>query len=108
MAEIINKVCNILTPTLTPMEGGGEFAWDRSCFEWFIEMPHLLNFTKCLEGAKNMEDLKERLVPSVSTGELERRWKAAREMMRDQKIDFLLSVMEDQEHYHYASCGRDE
>jgi hypothetical protein len=27
------------------IEGGGEFAWDRSCFEWFIEMPHLLNVT---------------------------------------------------------------
>ena len=35
-------------PSPSPIEGGGEFAWDRSCFEWFIEMPHLLNVTKKL------------------------------------------------------------
>lgn len=45
-----------------------------------------------------MEDPKERLVPSVSTSELERRWKAAREMMRDRKIDFLL-MRQDEEYY---------
>jgi Xaa-Pro aminopeptidase len=45
-----------------------------------------------------MEDPKERLVPSVSTGELERRWKAAREMMRDRKIDFLL-MRQDEEYF---------
>ena len=37
-----------------------------------------------------MEDPKERLVTSISTTELERRWSAAREMMRDSKIDFLI------------------
>lgn len=37
-----------------------------------------------------MEDPKERLVTSISTTELERRWSATREMMRDRKIDFLI------------------
>lgn len=37
-----------------------------------------------------MEDYLERLTTCISTSELERRWKAAREMMRDRKIDFLL------------------
>jgi Xaa-Pro aminopeptidase len=37
-----------------------------------------------------MEDSKERLTTCISTSELERRWKAAREMMRDRKIDILL------------------
>ena len=37
-----------------------------------------------------MEDPKERLTTSISSSELERRWEAAREMMRDRKIDFLL------------------
>ena len=37
-----------------------------------------------------MEDQRERLTTSISNAELERRWKAAREMMRDLKIDFLL------------------
>ncbi len=37
-----------------------------------------------------MEDQRERLTKSISNAELERRWKAAREMMRDLKIDFLL------------------
>jgi len=37
-----------------------------------------------------MEDVKERLTTSISTTELERRWKAAREMMREHKIDYLL------------------
>jgi Xaa-Pro aminopeptidase len=45
-----------------------------------------------------MEDPKVRLVPSVSAGEMERRWKAAREMMRDRKIDFLL-MRQDEEYY---------
>ena len=45
-----------------------------------------------------MEDPKKRLVPSVSSGELERRWKAAREMMQDRKIDFLL-MRQDEEYY---------
>lgn len=37
-----------------------------------------------------MEDPKERLVTSISTAELERRWKVAREMMKENGIDFLL------------------
>lgn len=37
-----------------------------------------------------MENIKERLTTCISTSELERRWKAAREMMRQNKIDFLL------------------
>lgn len=37
-----------------------------------------------------MEDPKERLTTCISLSELERRWKAAREMMREDKIDFLL------------------
>lgn len=37
-----------------------------------------------------MEDPKERLTTSVSTSELERRWKAAREIMRQHKIDYLI------------------
>ncbi len=37
-----------------------------------------------------MEDPKERLVTSISTSELERRWSATREMMRGRKIDFLI------------------
>jgi len=45
-----------------------------------------------------MEDPKERLVTSVSTGELERRWKASREIMRDREIDFLL-MRQDEEYY---------
>ena len=47
-----------------------------------------------------MEDPKKRLVPSVSSGELERRWRAAREMMQDRKINFLL-MRQDEEYY----CG---
>jgi Xaa-Pro aminopeptidase len=45
-----------------------------------------------------MEDPKERLVSSVSNGELERRWKAAREMMRDRKIDYLV-MRQDEEYF---------
>jgi DNA-binding LacI/PurR family transcriptional regulator len=37
-----------------------------------------------------MEDPKERLVTSISDTELERRWKAARQMMHDHKIDYLI------------------
>ena len=39
----------------------------------------------------------ERLVQSISTAELERRWKAVRAMMRDKGIDFL--VMQNHEEY---------
>jgi Xaa-Pro aminopeptidase len=34
--------------------------------------------------------LKEKVICSISTGELERRWKAARTIMKQKKIDFLL------------------
>jgi Xaa-Pro aminopeptidase len=37
-----------------------------------------------------MEDPKQRLVAGVSTAELERRWKAVREMMREHKYDYLI------------------
>ena len=37
-----------------------------------------------------MEDPKERLTRSISDAELERRWKAVREMMRDEGIDYLI------------------
>ncbi|MFC1869200.1 M24 family metallopeptidase [Thermodesulfobacteriota bacterium] len=37
-----------------------------------------------------MKDLEERLTTCISTPELERRWKAAREVMGEKKIDFLL------------------
>jgi Xaa-Pro aminopeptidase len=37
-----------------------------------------------------MEDPKERLTSRISTGELERRWTAIREMMRGQKLDYLI------------------
>jgi Xaa-Pro aminopeptidase len=39
-----------------------------------------------------------RLVASVSTGELERRWNTVREVMRDRKIDFLV-MRQDEEYY---------
>ena len=42
-----------------------------------------------------MEDPRERLTKRVSTVELERRWKAVREMMRERKIDYL--VMQNSE-----------
>ena len=45
-----------------------------------------------------MEDPKERLTTVISDGELERRWKAAREMMQDFKIDFLL-MRNDEEYF---------
>ena len=44
-----------------------------------------------------MEDPKERLTKCISTAELERRWKAVREMMRERKIDYL--VMQNSEEY---------
>ena len=37
-----------------------------------------------------MEDPRQRLTRCVSTAELERRWKATREMMREKKIDYLV------------------
>ncbi len=37
-----------------------------------------------------MEDPRERLTKCVSAAELERRWKATREMMRERKIDYLV------------------
>jgi Xaa-Pro aminopeptidase len=37
-----------------------------------------------------MEDPRERLTKCVSTAELERRWKATREMMREKRLDYLL------------------
>ncbi|HUJ90335.1 MAG TPA: M24 family metallopeptidase [Syntrophorhabdales bacterium] len=44
-----------------------------------------------------MEDPRERLTTTVSTAELERRWKAAREVMREHKIDYL--VMRNDEEF---------
>ncbi len=44
-----------------------------------------------------MEDPKERLTTCISAAELERRWKAARGMMREHKIDFL--VMRNDEEF---------
>jgi len=43
---LINSVVFSPPPSPSPVEGGGEFAWDWICFKWFIEMPHLLNVTK--------------------------------------------------------------
>jgi Xaa-Pro aminopeptidase len=43
-----------------------------------------------------MEDPRERLTTCISTAELERRWKAAREVMRQNKIDFLV-MRQDEE-----------
>ena len=43
-----------------------------------------------------MEDPKERLVASISTAELERRWKASRKVMKRNKVDFLI-VRNDEE-----------
>ena len=44
-----------------------------------------------------MEDPKERLTTCISTSELERRWKAAREVMGQNKMDFL--VMRNDEEF---------
>jgi Xaa-Pro aminopeptidase len=38
-----------------------------------------------------MEDPKQRLSTSISDAELERRWKAVREMMKSRKIDYLIA-----------------
>jgi len=44
-----------------------------------------------------MEDPRERMTTSVSKAELERRWKAARQIMKEHKIDFL--IMRNDEEY---------
>jgi Xaa-Pro aminopeptidase len=44
-----------------------------------------------------MEDPKQRLTKCISDAELERRWKATREMMREKKIDYL--VMQNSEEF---------
>jgi len=44
-----------------------------------------------------MEDPRERLVTSISTDELERRWKVSRDLMKDRGIDYL--VMRNDEEY---------
>jgi Xaa-Pro aminopeptidase len=49
------------------------------------------------KGVQIMEDPKERLTKCVSTAELQRRWKAVREMMRERKIDYL--VMQNSEEF---------
>ncbi|RJR53733.1 MAG: aminopeptidase P family protein [Desulfobacteraceae bacterium] len=38
-----------------------------------------------------MEDPKQRLTTSISDAELERRWKAVREVMRERKVDYLIA-----------------
>lgn len=43
-----------------------------------------------------MFDPKERITFSISTGELERRWALAREVMREQKVDYLLMRADEQ------------
>ena len=43
-----------------------------------------------------MEKFDEKLMTSISTSELERRWQATREIMRDQKIDYLV-IRNDEE-----------
>ena len=48
-------------------------------------------------------DPSERLVQSVSTAELERRWTAVRKLMRERGIDYL--VMQNQEEY-FAGAAR--
>jgi Xaa-Pro aminopeptidase len=45
-----------------------------------------------------MEDSRERLVTCISDAELERRWKAAREMMKGNGLDFLL-MRNDEEYF---------
>ena len=44
-----------------------------------------------------MENPKERLTTCISTAELERRWSATREMMRESEIDYL--VMQNAEEF---------
>lgn len=43
-----------------------------------------------------MENTGEKMTTCISTGELERRWRAAREMMQEEKVDFLL-MQQDEE-----------
>jgi len=43
-----------------------------------------------------MEDPKQRLTTRISDTELERRWNAAREMMREHKIDYLIMRNDDE------------
>ncbi len=45
-----------------------------------------------------MEDPRERLVLSISTEELERRWQAAREWMKEEGVDYLL-LRNDEEYF---------
>jgi len=45
-----------------------------------------------------MEDPKDRLVTSISTDELERRWEASRDLMKDRGIDYLL-MRNDEEYF---------
>ena len=47
-----------------------------------------------------MEDPKERLTTSISIAELERRWKAAREVMHENRLDYLVMQNDEQ----YAGC----
>jgi Xaa-Pro aminopeptidase len=54
-----------------------------------------------------MEDPKERLTTSISTTELERRWKTVREMMRENKIDFLLMRQDEEFLGGYVKCFSD-
>jgi Xaa-Pro aminopeptidase len=42
------------------------------------------------ESEMQSDLLRERVIHPISTGELERRWKAVREVMKDRDIDFLL------------------
>ncbi len=61
-----------------------------------------------------MEDPKQRLTTCISTAELERRWKATREMMRERKLDYLVAdteegaIQEDAQsrpvHFKHAGC----
>ncbi|MFC1868019.1 M24 family metallopeptidase [Thermodesulfobacteriota bacterium] len=43
-----------------------------------------------------MEDPKERIATPISDAELERRWKAVREMMQEKKIDYLLTRSDEE------------
>jgi len=42
--------------------------------------------------------LKEKVIRSISTEELERRWKAVREVMKEKKVDVLLIPAEVPRH----------
>jgi Xaa-Pro aminopeptidase len=69
-------------------------GWGGANYHYYFETINNIN----RKGGTTVEDPKKRLVPSVSSGELERRWRAAREMMQDRKIDFLL-MRQDEEYY---------